>query len=369
VSSGTPTLSTTLGTSSPLSSGSTETDTATFGGLISGINPTGTVSYYLLVGEQLSTCPTIPTGGTPEGSFTLTSASVGIIPGSDTTSPLAAGYYAFYANYSGDSNYSKVTSACEPFQVGAITPTLSTTLGTPTPPALSLGSTETDTATFGGLVSGINPTGTVSYYLITGVCSSDTLGSGGNLVNTVTVGSGGTIPGSAATVPLAGGNYAFYANYSGDSNYNKVTSDCEPFTVNPATPTLLTEIEVTSPTVSFYDSATLGDLVAGFYPTGTVSYYLISGSCNSSTPGSEGKLVNTVTIGSEGAIPDSTSVSLETGNYAFYAVYSGDNSYVGVWGLCEPFSVSPSVSGVGSVTMSAGTVVAVNQSLGESEAQ
>ena len=325
--------------------GTTVTDTATLAGAYA---PTGTITYGVYT-DSLCT-DAVPTGSGP-GQYTSDVVSVSADGAQTASTPFtglpSVGTYYWQAVYSGDINNTGVSSACtsEILTVTPATPTLKTTLGTASP--LSLESTEYDTAVFGGLISGVYPTGTVSYYLLSGSaatsCPTATTLTGGTLVGTaVTIGSTGLIPNSAATASLTAGSYAFYAVYGGDSNYNGVTSACEPFTVNMATPTLTTEIEVTSPTASFYDSATFGGLGSGITPTGTVSYYLIKGSCNSTTVGSEGSLVGEPVTISGGTIPDSANKTLSTGNYAFYAVYSGDANYHSVTSYCEPFSVSSS---------------------------
>ena len=42
------------------------------------------------------------------------------MPNSNSQGPLAAGGYAFQAVYSGDANYTALTSGCEPFAVGQL---------------------------------------------------------------------------------------------------------------------------------------------------------------------------------------------------------------------------------------------------------
>ena len=58
--------------------------------------------------------------GTAAGTVTLT--GTGAVPNSNTEGPLAAGGFAFRAEYSGDANYSSSTSSCEPFAVAQLGP-------------------------------------------------------------------------------------------------------------------------------------------------------------------------------------------------------------------------------------------------------
>jgi len=90
--------------------GASAYDTANVNRLLS-IAPTGTVAYTFFTNNACSG------SGTLAGNVTLTSA--GSVPNSNTEGPLADGSYSFEATYSGDSNYSASTSACEPFNVGS----------------------------------------------------------------------------------------------------------------------------------------------------------------------------------------------------------------------------------------------------------
>lgn len=99
--------------------GATARDTATISGYVSGVYPTGTVTYALYNGR---TC-----GGTPVtsqqvnvGLALVGSTMVPTVPGSAPTSKLAVGGYAFQATYSGDSNYTGATGACEGFSVSPL---------------------------------------------------------------------------------------------------------------------------------------------------------------------------------------------------------------------------------------------------------
>jgi hypothetical protein len=70
--------------------------------------PTGTVTFTFFTSGDCTT------GAQGAGMVTLVG---GVAHPSDTAGPLGAGSYAFRAHYSGDSNYSESTSACEPLTV------------------------------------------------------------------------------------------------------------------------------------------------------------------------------------------------------------------------------------------------------------
>ena len=205
--------------------------------------PTGTVRYSFYA------------NGNCEGdsvSSNTVDVSAGNVPASDTTDPLGGGTYSFDAHYSGDSNYTSVTSACEPFTVDPADPAASTTVFDAAKSAAwsgteVTGATAYDTSTVTG-VEGFTPTGTVTYTLYSGgTCTrgttSDTAPSAHAVISTDTVTlAGGIVPNSSTTSPLGAGSYSYGAVYSGDSNYVRTVMTCEPFTVGKAIPTTATVV-------------------------------------------------------------------------------------------------------------------------------
>ena len=70
--------------------------------------------------------------------------------------------------------------------------------------------------------------------------------------------------------------------------------------------------------------ASLVSSIAGFPPTGTVEYDLLSGGC-------AGTIIQTQTVNlnPDGTVPDSkTTGPLGAGNYCFHTYYSGDSNYL-----------------------------------------
>jgi hypothetical protein len=79
-----------------------------------------------------------------------------------------------------------------------------------------------------------NPTGTVTYsFYATADCTGSPTTSAGPVDGTF---ASPTVDFSAPTGPLEAGSYSFQASYSGDSNYQGSTSDCELLPVNAFTP-------------------------------------------------------------------------------------------------------------------------------------
>jgi Divergent InlB B-repeat domain/Bacterial Ig-like domain (group 3) len=93
---------------SPVPPGTVVHDQAVVSGTGAG-TPTGTVTFTFFTGGDCTTGTSQPAGTVP--------LVGGVAHPSDTSGPLGAGSYAFRAHYSGDSNYSESTSACEPLTV------------------------------------------------------------------------------------------------------------------------------------------------------------------------------------------------------------------------------------------------------------
>jgi len=346
--------STNMAWSGAETTGASAYDTATVTG-VSGFTPTGSVTYTFYTSGDCSGSGT--TESPPGGS----SLSGGLVPNSITVGPLVAASYSFRAVYSGDSNYVGSTSACERFIVNKATTTTETALSTSAGVSIPVGGTVpkgtsvNDTATVTG-VSGIVPTGSVTYIFYTNARCS-----GSGTAQTATM-SGGLVPNSTATGPLAANSYSFKATYSGDNNYLSSTSSCEPFNVGLTSfvsTQFFTSANILIPNgesngsvlngTSVYDTTTVTG-VNGVTPTGTLTYTFFAGN------GCIGfGAAQTVTLGKGGAVPNSaTHGPLSSGLYSFNATYNGDTNYYPVTSSCEWFEVW-----VGGTV--GGTVVPVNK--------
>jgi hypothetical protein len=195
--------------------GDSNSDSATVTGSVSGIDPTGTVSFYAC-GENVDPC--VPSG-TPFDMETLSGTSNPDTVTSASFTPDSSGTWCFAAVYAGDGNYtgSSDQSSDECYTVISVG---STTSSTPTTPdTVILGDSNSDSATVTGSVGDVDPTGTVSFYecgenvdpCVPSGTPFDTENlSGTSNPDTVT---------SASFIPDSVGTWCFAAVYGGDGNY------------------------------------------------------------------------------------------------------------------------------------------------------
>jgi len=303
--------------------------------------PDGTVSYIFFPNGNGACTGTSSEAGGGKLNANLTA------PNSDTEGPLAAGSYAFQAEYSKDSTYARSTSSCETFTVkkaaSVVTTSVKDASGATWSASDTLGAVAYDTATVGPEQDSKVITGNVTYsFFYNGICSGSP-----SSTDKVTM-SGGTVPPSSNEGPLGVGSYSFEASYSGDSNYAAATGGCESLSVGKALPTVTTAVkdaasgaawsgsETTG--ASAYDTATVGPEQDSQVITGTVTYsFFTNESC--ATTGDASPITDTVTL-SGGTVPrSSTEGPLGAGSYSFLASYSGDANYGPAIGSCEPLSV------------------------------
>ena len=152
--------------------GGTAYDTATVTGDSAHGVPTGTVTFYSCAATSSAGCTggtEIPgTTGTPNpaslsasGTFTSTASSPTITPSAPGTYCFGAVYTSNESKYGGSSDNMRgevVSDEC--FTVGPATPTIATTLVTPSSP--TVGNAWSDTATVTGNTTGGHPLGSVS---------------------------------------------------------------------------------------------------------------------------------------------------------------------------------------------------------------
>ncbi|MGP0005732.1 MAG: hypothetical protein ACLPTB_12680 [Acidimicrobiales bacterium] len=311
--------------------GASAYDTASVSG-VSGFTPTGTLTYDLYDNGACS--------GEAARTQTVT-LSGSAVPDSSSTAPLAAGTYGFEAAYSGDMNYLASTSTCEEFFVAPAHAPMSTLVydaahRSPWNGTEVIGASAYDTATVTG-ITGFDPTGSVTYSLF----GNRTCSGGATSTDTVTL-THGAVPNSRATGALTDGSYSFAAAYAGDSNYDSSASPCEPFSVIKAASSTATVVRNSATHrpwsrdedqgASAYDTAKVTG-VAGYTPTGTLTYSLFEdGSC-------AGKPASTQTVTlSSGRAPDSArTAGLSPAHYSYRAAYSGNADYLPSAGPCESF--------------------------------
>jgi hypothetical protein len=314
----------------------TLTDSATLAG---GYAPTGIITFTLF--HNGGTTPVDTETVAVIGNGTYTTRTGFKLPGSGA----ATGTYQWDATYSGDTNNNTVSdnnAADEQVTVSAASPTLNTT---PTPAAVTLGTTPvtlTDRATLAG---GFSPTGTIIFTLFHngGTTPVDT--------ETVTVtGNGAFTTPTGFTLPTTGtvtGTYQWDATYNGDTNNNTVSDNNasnEQVTVSTASPTLTTTptpatITLGTAAAALTDAAVLAD---GFSPTGTITFTLFQN--GGATPVD----IETVVVSGNGTYTTPTGFTLPTtgpvtGTYQWDATYSGDtnnNSAVDTGSATEQVTVS-----------------------------
>jgi len=315
------TISTAVSPSTTPALGASVSDIATAtAGEVAGFTPSGTVTITLYSEPGCT------------GSVISTQDGVALGTPSTAQTTLVAGSYSYKASaYTGDSNYVGSGYECEDFLVQKATATILTSINPSTTPAL--GSDITDTATATGMSGFTSPTGTVTISLYSGSTC------GGAAIQTYPAVSLGN-PSPTVSPNLGAGSYSFEASaYSGDDNYQAVSgvaSSCEPFTVQQAQSSTSTQVEPSSSVLvgtSTHDTASLGSPIAGFMPTGTVTYSFYNSASCGGTPTSQA-----VTL-SGGAVPHSSSLKLPPGQYSYSASYSGDSNYVGSAGGCEYLAV------------------------------
>jgi predicted thioesterase len=250
---------------------------------VGGVAPTGTVNFY--------------NNGTLIGTGTVTNGVATLV-----TSTLPVGSDPITAVYSGDPNYTTITTGPvnEIVTAGNTTPVLGAT-----PNPSTFGTTVTVTEAIPG-INGVLPTGSVTFsYTPPGSTTPVVIGTGTvkNGVATVTT---NTLP--IGTDPVT-------AVYTGDTNYSTANSGPLNVVVTQATPNDTLTSSPTAPTFGSPVTLTFTvPLVNGVVPTGVVTFY------NGTT------ILGTGTINSSGVATITTS-TLPAGTTTVTAKYPGDGTY------------------------------------------
>src|SRR5207244_13197716 len=148
------------------------------------------------------------------------------------TAPQVAVTYEWEVSYSGDGNAKPVASKCddagEQSLVNKKQPAITTTASGP----VTIGDAIHDVAQLTMLVSGVAPTGTITFtaYAPTANGSADVACGTALFTDTEPVDSTGKATSGSftpsGTAPQIAGTYEWIASYSGDSNYKGTTSRC-----------------------------------------------------------------------------------------------------------------------------------------------
>lgn len=349
-----PVLTTSLSASSA-ALGTPVSDTAILSGFLGTNPPGGTVSFTVYNGTDNTACTTankvetLPTSGGDSlsaGSGANAGKAVAtqqLTTGTGTAPTLPPGSYEVQASYTGDGgNNLGATSTCgsEPLSINKVQPTITTSASPTTAFTVGTSTAISDTATFGNLISGIAPTGNVTFELFSdGTCTTpaiyalaDAAGPGPVMGSAGITGAGPYTATFSTTwtptlSPTSNPTYTWGISWPGDSNYSAVpggtTMQCgganETLTVQKASPTLSTKIQLN-------DIATLG---GGFNVQAgdTITFKLFSGGTCSGNPVAE--FDNVVISGGSastiGLTPNlGTNVVSTAGTYDWQVTFSGD---------------------------------------------
>jgi Bacterial Ig-like domain (group 3) len=213
-----------------------------------------------------------------------------------STANLLDGTHSITASYGGDSNF--IASTSQPVAITVSKGTAAITL-TQDSTSTAFGAAVTFTATVSG--PDTMPTGTVTFM------------DGATAIGTGTLNASGVA--TFATTTLAGGSHTITAVYSGDTNFNTVSSSAVTHAVTPIAATMaVTSSE--NPSV-YGDGVTLTITMTGtggIVPTGTVT--VMDGTTN----------LGTLTLSATGTATLQSS-ALNAGTHNLTITYSGDSSY------------------------------------------
>lgn len=346
-----PTLVTQLSASSA-TLGTSVSDTAILSGFLGSNPPGGTVTFNVYSGATGTVCTagnlveSVPSSGTSLSAGTGANAGKAVATttlttGTGTAPTLAPGSYEVQAVYTGDgANNLGASSSCgsEPLTINKAQPTITTQASPTSTLTVNTQATISDTATFGNLVTGIAPTGPVTFTLFTDAgCTTPATYAAGDTPNSGNVTGTGGITGTGpftATFstkwtptisPATTSTYTWGISWAGDGNYLPIPASgvqCggnnETLTVQKATPSLATKMRLD-------DTATI---TGGSSPTGTITFQLYD---NSTCTGNLVAQYSNVPISggsasTVGLTPTSGGNTLQTTatTYSWKVTYNGD---------------------------------------------
>jgi hypothetical protein len=258
--------------------------------------------------------------------------------------PLHAGSYSYKAEFiSGNTNLvGNSIAADEPLEIAKGELNITTQIhGVNTEHnnvgdavSVPLGSTVHDTATVAVAA------GSYDGFTIPGADDVSFTRNGFN-IDKLAAGEAGFTARTVESIPLSAGSWTYKAHVNGNSDYNADDSPDEPLTVDKAQLSITTEIHNDAHGAILsavegsivHDTATVSGAVAGFDPTGAVSFTL-----NGNAVGSDN--------GNVDAIRSVDSDPLVYGNsYTYAAHVDGDDNYIGADSADEPLEVTRNTTG------------------------
>ena len=201
--------------------------------------PTGVVTYYLVEDKECGFDPDHPVP--PRYSEQVRVNPDGSVPAGLSYSNHGFNLYpiGYYVEYSGDLNYGRWVSGCEPlvwkvppFPVSSLITSIKDSSGNDvTGKTVPVGTTVHDTANITGSY-GI-PTGSVTYTLYdNSQCAVNGDNPSRDIIDSTRVNiTGGSVPPSDKITLNISGSVGYSVTYSGDNNYLNSISTCEPLTV------------------------------------------------------------------------------------------------------------------------------------------
>jgi hypothetical protein len=297
-----------------------------------GATPTGTATFfYCYSATTITMCSSSATEIDPG------SEPVALVDG-DASSPASvpvdnAGYYCFFASYSGDSTYAGPTTTDTGSECFQVTGTATATVTTTDTPA-GLGGDASDSVKVTG--GGATPTGTATFFYCYSATTITTCSSSGTEIGSPVSLVDGDASSSSITVEDAG-YYCFFASYSGDSTYAGPTTtdaDSECFTVPTASGIATVTTRATPAGLGGDASDSVKVTGGGATPTGTATFFYCYSvtfitTCSSSRGTEIDPVSEPVTL-VDGEADSPASVPVEdAGYYCFFASYSGDSNYAG----------------------------------------
>ena len=333
-----------------ITAGGTDFDTADLSTAFVGGGTGGSVTYTVY---SSSSCTNLVQSSGP---FPINESN-GSVTNSDPLTFTSAGTFYWVAAFTGDSNNDPASSGCsaEPMVVGKASPTISTLLNAG---AITVGSTDFDTANISSAFVGGGTGGTVTYTVYSDNHCGTSVQTSGPLGITE---SNGNVPNSAALPFNAAGTFYWVAAFSGDSNNTATSSGCsaEPLAVSRATPTISTLLNAGTITVGATDFDT-ANISSDFVPNGTggtVTYTVYSDNhCGTSTKTS-GPFGITE---SNGNVPNSAALTFAAaGTFYWVAAFSGDSNNAATSSGCsaEPLTVANATPTI-STRLNAGSITA-----------
>jgi Bacterial Ig-like domain (group 3)/Fibronectin type III domain len=319
----------------------------------------GTITFTVF-GPQASAPTSCTSGGTTVGSASVAGNGT-YNPASDFT-PASTGRYWWYARYSGDANNNPSSSACGSGMASTmVTNSTSLTAGAPTSATTgsaiatsSIGSTLTGaTATAGGAITfkvfGPQPTAPTN-------CAT-----GGTTVGTASVNGNGVYNPNSGFTPTSAGTYWWFASYGGDANNSASNSGCGSSMISTAVtdPLSITALAPAGATAGSAISAnsivsTLRNAANGASGTITFTVFGPQSTAPSNCPSGGIQVGAPVVVNGNGAYsPTADFTPSGTGQYWWYASYSGDANDPAASSACGSGMASTTVTNAASISASA----------------